>query len=69
MPNPNARDPNMRVICVYTYDWMDEKDVRRVREELREIGIARKIPYKSDQDTLDGKYQVSGHTRISKYYE
>ncbi len=21
--NPNARDPNTKVICVYTYDWTD----------------------------------------------
>src|SRR3990172_11474561 len=69
MDNPNAVDPSQRVICVYTYDWRDEKDVRRVRAALRELGIDRKIPYKADQDTLAGKYRVSGHKRISKYYE
>jgi hypothetical protein len=68
-PNPNATNPNSRVICVYTYDWKDEKDVRRVREELRKLGIIAKIPYKSDEDTLSGKYRITGHTRISKYYE
>jgi hypothetical protein len=68
-PNPNSSNPNSKVICVYTYDWKDEADVRRVREELRKLGIINKIPYKSDEDTLSGKYQVSGHTRISKYYE
>lgn len=68
-PNPNAKDPSKKVICVYTFDWTDEKDVKRVREELRKIGITSKIPYKSDEDTLAGKYQVKGDTRISKYYE
>jgi hypothetical protein len=45
---------DIRVICVYTHDWNDEKDVRRVREELRKLGIAKKIPYKADKDTLQG---------------
>lgn len=68
-PNPNATNPETKVICVYTYDWADEKDVKRIREELKKIGIANKIPYKSDEDTLSGKYRVRGHTRFSKYYE
>jgi len=67
--NPLATDPNKKVICVYTYDWADEKDVKRVREELRKLGIMEKIPYKSDEDTLAGKYRITGHKNISKYYE
>jgi hypothetical protein len=58
-----------RVICVYTYDWADEKDVKRIREELRKLGVTGKIPYKADQDTLKGKYRKTGYTKISKYYE
>ncbi len=69
VPNPNSTNPDSSVICVYTYDWQDEEDVRRIREELRKLGIVNKIPYKSDEDTRDGKYRVAGHTRISKYYE
>ena len=68
-PNPLATNPNKRVICVYTYDYTDEQDVRRVREELRHLGINGRIPYKTDEDTLSGKYQITGHTRISKYFE
>ncbi len=68
-PNPLALDPKKRVICVYTYDWTDEADVRRIREELRKLGITQQIPYKTDEDTLKGKYRKKGHTRISKYYE
>ncbi|MFZ3058561.1 MAG: putative phosphothreonine lyase domain-containing protein [Candidatus Methanoperedens sp.] len=67
--NPNATNPETKVICVYTYDWTDEEDVRRVREELRKLGVTNKIPYKTNEDTLKGKYQIRGHTRISKYYE
>lgn len=69
MPNPNALDPGKGVICVYTNDWEDVADVRRVREELRRLGVVRKIPYKADEDTARGRYQIKGHTRISKYYE
>jgi len=65
----NRYDSSERVICVYTYDWTDEKDVRQVRAELRKLGITRKIAYKSDEDTLSGKYRMTGHTKISKYYE
>ncbi len=67
--NPNAKSQDTKVICVYTYDWTDKEDVMKIREHLRQIGIISKIPYKSDEDTLAGKYQITGHTRISKYYE
>lgn len=68
-PNQFATNPDTKVICVYTYDWTDENDVKRIREELRKVGITNKIPYKADEDTLSGKYRVRGHTKISKYYE
>ncbi|MEM3565192.1 MAG: DUF1917 domain-containing protein [Candidatus Jordarchaeaceae archaeon] len=68
-PNPLAGGSRQKVICVYTYDWTDEKDVKRIREELRKLGITNKIPYKADEDTLSGKYRKTGHGRISKYYE
>ena len=67
--NPIAAGSSMKVICVYTYNWKDEVDVKRIRTELRALGITWKIPYKSDEDTEAGKYRVTGHTRISKYYE
>jgi len=68
-PNPLAGKSEAKVICVYTYDWTDERDARRVREELRKLGITNKIPYKADEDTLSAKYRITGHRRISKYYE
>jgi len=67
-PNPNATSEN-HVICIYTYDWTDTADVMRIRDELRKLGIIAKIPYKSDEDTMVGKYRVRGDTKISKYYE
>lgn len=66
--NSNAANANIKVICVYTYDWMDEEDVMRIRQELRQLGITRKIPYKADEDTEAGKYANQGTKKISKYY-
>jgi hypothetical protein len=68
-PNPIAANSRMTVICVYTYDWTDEADVRRVREELRALGVTYRIAYKADSDTDAGRYSKHGHERISKYYE
>ena len=63
-PSPLGK-PSKRCICVYTYDWTDKEDVKRVREELRKLSITNKIPYKSDEDTPE----VPGHVKISEYYE
>ncbi|MHA1328951.1 MAG: putative phosphothreonine lyase domain-containing protein [Promethearchaeota archaeon] len=67
-PNPNTQDPNKKVICVYTYNWTDEEDVIRIREELRKIGVIWEIPYKVDEDTFKCRYRVKGDRRISRYY-
>ena len=68
-PNPNAANLETKVICVYTYDWMDENDARGIRETLRQLGITSKIPYKADRETQAGVYANRGNKRISKYYE
>lgn len=57
------------VCCVFTYDWRDEKDVMRVREALRELGFTKPLPYKTDADTIAGKYACKGAKKISKYWE
>ena len=61
--NPNAKVKDVKVICVYTYNYRDKKDVIRIRNELRSIGITWKIPYKSDYDTITNKKKWK-----SKYY-
>lgn len=66
-PNQNATGPE-KVIIVYTRDWTDEKDVMRVRKELRNLGILNKIPYKKDVDSMAGKYKTRGYKRVSTYY-
>ena len=57
------------VICIYTYDYEDAADVRRVRQALRELGITWKIAYKADEDTESGRYASNTSGRVSKYYE
>lgn len=68
-PNSHARNSNRKVICVYTYDWKDRRDVKRIREELRNIGIICKIAYKADEDTEQGRYRANTREKLSKYYE
>jgi hypothetical protein len=68
-PNPNARDASRRVICVYTYNYEDGADVRRIRTELRHLGVGEKIPYKADEDTRAGRYRAKGHSKISKFFD
>lgn len=67
MENPNATSANEKVICIYTYNWQDIKDVYRVEQALRQIGIEHTLYYKTDRDSIDGKYKVRGSTSISKY--
>ncbi|MXS77402.1 DUF1917 domain-containing protein [Nitrosomonas sp. JL21] len=68
-PNKNAVTNNQKVICIYTYDWTDLEDVMKIRDQLRQLGITWKIPYKSDEDTNAGKYANRGSGKMSKYYE
>jgi len=52
--DPPGGDP-AHVACVYTRDWTDEPDVRRVRAALRDrCGIHWRISYKPDIYTLLG---------------
>jgi hypothetical protein len=62
-----AKDASKRVICVYTYDWYDQADVMRVRDELRMLGFAERLGYKAHADTAAGNYAGSGR-RVCKYY-
>lgn len=57
--NPDSRDTR-KVIYVYTGDWRDETDVMRVREKLREMGIADRIGYKRNIETFRGEYAGKG---------
>jgi len=52
--NPNTTKSYM--ICVYTADYTNLDDVNQVRQQLRELGITQKIPYKTDSATIKGIY-------------
>lgn len=41
------------VICVYTKDWNDLKDLNKTRESLRSVGFNRPLKYKRDIDTMN----------------
>jgi hypothetical protein len=64
-PNPDSRD-NRKVIYVYTKDWVDEADVMRVREKLRELGFVERIGYKRNIETFAGEYAKKGK-RVTYY--
>ncbi|MBX3256364.1 MAG: DUF1917 domain-containing protein [Chitinophagaceae bacterium] len=66
-PSPNAPSADEKVICVYTYNWLDVDDVYRVERSLRKIGIGQTLYYKTDDDTISGQYKVNGAKNISKY--
>lgn len=68
-PNGLAKNPFIKVICVYTYDSSDIDDVMRVRNRLREIGFYKKLSYKTDQATDEGVYAGTSEKPISLYYE
>ena len=57
------------VICIYTHDWKDEDSVQCIRQGLRDIGITKPLPYKTDADTLAGRYAATGAKGIAKFYE
>lgn len=55
-PNSRAKDPNIKLICVYTYDYDDKEDVFHVRQKLTEMGFKQTLYYKADMQTANGKY-------------
>jgi hypothetical protein len=64
---PLAKDPNAKAIVVWTYDWKDEDDVMRVREELRKLGFTETLAYKTDADTKAGNYSKNVGQKVDKY--
>lgn len=42
------------LICVFTPEWSDRYDVRRVRQLLREMGVVEELGYKRDVETVYG---------------
>ena len=57
---------NSKLICIYTKDWRDVADIRRVLITLRQLGITERLYYKADEQTNMG---VSGSIYCSPYGE
>lgn len=51
-----AMGHDSHVICVYTENWQDIRDVMRVRDVLRSLGFLDELGYKRDVDTERGIY-------------
>lgn len=56
LENSNAKNPRVKVICVYTADCRDTGDVIRVLSALRVLGFGGRIYYKEDAATRAGNY-------------
>jgi hypothetical protein len=64
----NAGAAKEYVICVYTENYLDSLDVRRVRERLRELGYTQRLYYKPDLYTYLNIYHKTFPTfRASRY--
>lgn len=58
------------VVCVYTADYLDAEDVRRVRKRLKELGFGQRLYYKPDIYTYLKIYHKTFPTvRASRYSE
>lgn len=44
------------VICVYSRDWADRRDIMRARDVLRSLGFVKELGYKRDTDTRNRIY-------------
>jgi hypothetical protein len=65
-PNRHEISPQTKVICVYTTDWRDRDDARRVLRALRELGIGWRLTYKTDEATANGKYGRGSLVYVSR---
>ena len=55
------------VICIYTHDYFDSKDVQNVRDKLRELGVEEVIYYKPDIYTYLDIYNGKAALRPWRY--
>jgi len=63
-----AQGRHTHVICVYTYNYLDRSDVRRVRDRLKELGFVDRLYYKPDFYTRSGIYHGTKRLPASRYY-
>jgi len=54
------------LICVYTRDWQDRDDVRRVLGALRGLGVSWRLAHKTDEVTGAGVYGRGSSIYVSQ---
>lgn len=64
--DPEDRGPHRSAIMVYTRDWQDKEDVRRVLVALRRLGITQRLSYKTDSATMEGIYGTGAAIYVSQ---
>ncbi|MFJ9752618.1 putative phosphothreonine lyase domain-containing protein [Streptomyces chartreusis] len=55
-------DDTRRPICIYTNDWRDLEDVKRVLNALRDLGNVDVLLYKTDSETRRQRYGQGAST-------
>ena len=68
--NPIAvkcKNTDNNVICVYTYDYDDFADVKRVRNKLFELGFTQSLGYKTNDATRARHYSFNHSGSVCKY--
>lgn len=65
-PNELAGSQRTKLICVYTSDWQDHDDVRRVLQQLRNLGVRSRLSYKTDVATSSGVYGTGSAIYVSQ---
>jgi hypothetical protein len=55
MTNAYALAESFKVICVYTDNYENDPDVRRVLVQLRQLGFRQRLNYKTDKATYNGE--------------
>jgi Domain of unknown function (DUF1917) len=65
-PNELAGSQRTKLICVYTRDWQDHGDVRRILQQLRVLGVTTRLSYKTDQATASGVYGTGSAMYVSQ---
>eukprot|EP00906_Rhabdomonas_costata_P034856 RCo049023 len=63
-----AREQVKVLICVYTCDYTNEGDVRRVREQLRALGVRERLKYKTDMLTHLDVYAANRNEHNAKTF-
>lgn len=53
---PKTPGNDLHVTCVYTKNYLDMDDVKRVRQGLRSLGFTKQLKYKPDAFTYCGVY-------------